>query len=411
MSVFSGLCTSIQDFGTLKSNPRTEKISKITIHHMAGVSSGSNCARAHLSGDRQASANYYIGVDGDICGGVSETRRAWTSASAWNDQRAITIEVSNSRAATPWPVSDKAYDALIRLCADICSRYGITPHFSGTKDGTLTAHYMYAATACPGDTLKDLLKCGVVEDDIKRVLSGLPKRAIDSQNDEERIWDFLMSKIGNAYGVAGLMGNLYAESGLRANNLQNSFEKKLGLTDLQYTEAVDSGVYSRDRFIRDGAGYGLAQWTFWARKENLYNFKGSRSISDLDMQLDFLWDELSHGYKGILQALQSARTVYDASTVVLTQFERPADQSEAMKQKRAAYGQTYYDKYAGTSSGGYLVRVTADELNVRKGPGTNFGINTVIHKGEVYTITQEAGSWGHLKSGAGWINLRYTKRL
>jgi hypothetical protein len=270
---------------------------------------------------------------------------------------------------------------------------------------------MYAATACPGDTLKDLLKCGVIEDDIKRVLSGLPKRATDSQNDEERIWDFLMSKIGNAYGVAGLMGNLYAESGLKSNNLQNSFEKKLGLTDLQYTEAIDSGAYSRDRFIRDGAGYGLAQWTFWARKENLYNFKGSRSISDLDMQLDFLWDELSHGYKGILQALQSARTVYDASTVVLTQFERPADQSEAMRQKRAAYGQTYYDKYAGTPSRGYLVRVTADELNVRKGPGTNFGINTVIHKGEVYTITQEAGSWGHLKSGAGWINLRYTKRL
>lgn len=411
MSVFSGLCTSIQDFGTLKSNPRTEKISKITIHHMAGVSSGINCAKAHLSGDRQASANYYIGVDGDICGGVSETRRAWTSASAWNDQRSITIEVSNSRAATPWPVSDKAYDALIRLCADICSRYGIAPHFSGTKDGTLTAHYMYAATACPGDTLKDLLKCGVIEDDIKKALSGLPKQSEAPLSDEERIWDYLISKIGNAYGVAGLMGNLYAESGLKSNNLQNSFEKKLGLTDLQYTEAVDSGAYSRDRFIRDGAGYGLAQWTFWNRKENLYNFKGSRSISDLDMQLDFLWDELSHGYKGILQALLSARTVYDASTIVLTQFERPADQSEAMKQKRAAYGQAYYDRYAGTPSGGYLVRVTADELNVRKGPGTNFGINTVIHKGEVYTITQEAGNWGHLKSGAGWINLRYTKRL
>ena len=91
MSVFSGLCTSIQDFGTLKSNPRTEKISKITIHHMAGVSSGIDCAKAHLLGDRQASANYYIGNNGDICGGVSETRRAWTSASAWNDQRAITM--------------------------------------------------------------------------------------------------------------------------------------------------------------------------------------------------------------------------------------------------------------------------------------------------------------------------------
>lgn len=411
MSTFSELCTSVQDFDTAKSNPRTEKISKITIHHMAGVSSGLNCAKAHLASDRQASANYYIGNDGDICGGVSEDRRAWTSSSAWNDQRAITIEVSNSRAMTPWPVSDKAYDALIKLCADICRRYNITPHFCGTKDGSLTAHFMYAATACPGDTLKDLLKCGIIESDIKKALNGLPKKATDAQNDEERIWDYLMSKLGNAYGTAGLMGNLYAESGLRSNNLQNSFEKNLKMNDREYTEAVDSGAYSRDRFIRDGAGYGLAQWTFWTRKENLYNFKGSRSIADLDMQLDFLWDELSHGYKGIMQALQRAVSVYDASTVVLTQFERPADQSEAMKQKRASYAQRYFDAYARQTAGGsFLVKIMADILNVRKGPGIDFPVTTTVKKGEVYTITQEVSGWGALKSGGGWINLNYVKR-
>lgn len=66
-----------------------------------------------------------------------------------------------------------------------------------------------------------------------------------------------MSKIGNAYGVAGLMGNLYAESGLRSNNLQNSFEKKLNMSDEAYTRAVDNGTYTN--FINDSAGYGLAQ--------------------------------------------------------------------------------------------------------------------------------------------------------
>lgn len=65
----------------------------------------------------------------------------------------------------------------------------------------------------------------------------------------------------NDFGVAGLMGNLFAESGLNPKNLQNTYEKKLGMTDAEYTAAVDSGSYSN--FVKDSAGYGLAQWTYW----------------------------------------------------------------------------------------------------------------------------------------------------
>ena len=114
MSTFSSLCTSIVDFGAHNSNPRTEKITKITIHHMAGVMSGKDCANYHKARNA-SSANYYIGNGGDIVGGVSEDRRAWTSGSNWNDQRAITIEVSNSKTAEPWPFSDKAYQSTIAL--------------------------------------------------------------------------------------------------------------------------------------------------------------------------------------------------------------------------------------------------------------------------------------------------------
>ena len=56
-----------------------------------------------------------------------------------------------------------------------------------------------------------------------------------------------------------------------------------------------------------------------------------------------------------------------------------------------------------TSSLG-VYRVNVDELNVRQGPGTSYPITTVVHKGEAYTITQMSGSWGKLKSGAGWMN-------
>lgn len=168
---------------------------------------------------------------------------------------------------------------------------------------------------------------------------------------EQKIWSFLMERINNPYGVAGLMGNLYAESGLRPNNLQNSYEKSLGMTDESYTAAVDSGAY--DNFVKDAAGYGLAQWTYWSRKKALKEFADwlNLSIGDLTMQLEFLWKELYESFNtSVLAVLKNAKTVKEASDVVLTKYERPADQSDAAKAKRAGYGQTYYDKYASTGS-------------------------------------------------------------
>lgn len=63
------------------------------------------------------------------------------------------------------------------------------------------------------------------------------------------------------------------------------------------------------------------------------------------------------------------------------------------------------------ASGSFLVRVTADVLNVRKGPGTNYSIATTVKKNEVYTIVDTNGTWGKLKSGAGWISLNYANKI
>ena len=64
----------------------------------------------------------------------------------------------------------------------------------------------------------------------------------------------------------------------------------------------------------------------------------------------------------------------------------------------------------------YLVKVTTDVLNIRKGPGTNYGTNGAIRDKGTYTIVAEstgagASMWGKLKSGAGWISLDYTKKV
>lgn len=67
--------------------------------------------------------------------------------------------------------------------------------------------------------------------------------ALTGKTNDEKIWNYLKSNGFNEFGTAGLMGNLYAESGLKPTNLQNSSEKKLGLTDDTYTAAVDNGDY------------------------------------------------------------------------------------------------------------------------------------------------------------------------
>jgi hypothetical protein len=168
----------------------------------------------------------------------------------------------------------------------------------------------------------------------------------DKAADPKVIWDFLKSQGLNDYGIAGLMGNLYAESGLKPTNLQNTFEKKLGYTDAEYTAAVDQKLYTN--FVNDSAGYGLAQWTYYSRKQNMLTFhtKKGKSIGDLNTQLEFLVHELTTGYKSsVWEVLKSAKSVLEASNAVLLKFERPADQSTSVQNKRASFGQGYYDKY------------------------------------------------------------------
>lgn len=137
---------------------RTEKITKITIHHMAGCLTADACASIFANPRRCASSNYIIGKNGEIKCCVDEEFRAWTSGSNWNDQRAITIEVANCKGAPNWEISDEVMNSLIELCADICRRYCIVPFFTGDKNGSLTFHYMFQATECPGRYIKNHVK-------------------------------------------------------------------------------------------------------------------------------------------------------------------------------------------------------------------------------------------------------------
>lgn len=355
------------------SGQRTHSIDRITPHCVVGQCTAEGLGDWFAKSSTQASSNYGIDRDGKVGMYVEEKNRSWCSSSNANDQRAITIECA-SDTTEPYTMRDIVYQTLIKLCVDICKRYGKKKLlWLVDKDKTLayqpaademiiTIHRWFANKSCPGEWLYSGL--GDLANKVTAELGGNTTTEPAAATDNEKvIWDYLYGKIGNAYGVAGLMGNLYAESALRPNNLQNTFEKSLGLTDAEYTSKVDDGSYTN--FIKDSAGYGLAQWTYWSRKQALqeYSKATGKPIGDLDMQLAFIWKELSEGYKALLKTLQTATSITDASTAVLTQYERPADQGASVQAKRAGYGQTYYDKYATAI---YPKKLTSGYYRVRK---------------------------------------------
>lgn len=143
------------------SAPRNHKIDTITIHCMAGNLSVESCGACFAEPSRKASSNYGIGSDGRIALYVDEANRSWCSSNGVNDNRAVTIEVANTVAAEPWPVSDKAYASLLSLVTDICKRNGIKKLlWRGDKSligqvdkQNMTVHRWFAAKACPGDYL------------------------------------------------------------------------------------------------------------------------------------------------------------------------------------------------------------------------------------------------------------------
>ena len=224
---------------------------------------------------------------------------------------------------------------------------------------------------------------------------------------EKIIWDYLMKKIGNPYGVAGLMGNLYVESKLNPTCLQGSYAKKFGINGEEYTKRVDNKSYVN--FVNDSAGYGLAQWTHSSRKQLLLNFAQQRgaSIGDLDMQLDYLWQEIQM-YTTVINTLKSATSVREASDVVVKRYEKPKHQEESYLKNRADFGQKYYAKF---TAKGKMVHPTTDKVNVRVGNGLKYRRILQANKIDSFEYVGTIGNWHAIvvNDQVGWISADFTK--
>lgn len=192
-------------------------------------------------------------------------------------------------------------------------------------------------------------------------------------SDKELIWSRLLADIGNEYGVAALMGNLQAESGLISYRLQGDFSSGYQ-TSIDYTNKVNSGEISKSDFVNNGpngGGYGLAQWTYPPRKQALYEkwqSGGYHSIGSVTLACDYLLYELKNDYVGVYNVLKSASSIRVASDKVLHDFENPADQSVSVEILRAQYGASIYEEMKGVppSGGG------GGSTSTKKKKGYNF---------------------------------------
>lgn len=211
-------------------NPRNGKISKITIHHMAGKTTVEGCGNTFKPESRKASSNYGVDSDGRVGLYVEEKNRSWASSSRANDNVAVTIEVANDVIGGNWHVSDQALAKTIELCADICRRNDIKKlEFTGDAKGNLTMHKYFAATACPGpyleskfpyiaDEVNKLLSAEIELTDADDIVKELGSRGIMT---DTALWMSKCSADKNAYSMAYSICNKTKVSPMRAKPLES----------------------------------------------------------------------------------------------------------------------------------------------------------------------------------------------
>ncbi len=181
----------------------------------------------------------------------------------------------------------------------------------------------------------------------------------ESEANKEEIWNYLINKGLSSAGAAGVIGNLEWESSCLPNNLENAAEIKSGMSDTSFTVAVDNGSISREEFITSSRfgvydngtyGYGLAQWTYSTRKAGLYDYAKNRgcSIGNLNMQLDYMWQEMSSSLKNYLK---NTSDYSDACVEFHNVYEGSADDASRIA-GRVKLAKAVYESHGG--GGSYL---------------------------------------------------------
>lgn len=207
------------------------------------------------------------------------------------------------------PIAEKCSQFLNTLNTDLDT---VQSNFTTLSNYLMQTSSTYQTADSEASSTVQLRLDGV--DTTTTTTSGTDTTLVGSNN-AEQIWNYLDAQGFSDAGIAGIMGNLAQESGLRANNVQNH----MGYEDEDYVAGIKNGTISREDFINDGRGFGIAQWTYHTRKAALYDTLGPENIDSLGGQLAFMVDEMGDD---LTNQLKNATSVNDATDVFQYTYER-----------------------------------------------------------------------------------------
>ena len=162
----------------------------------------------------------------------------------------------------------------------------------------------------------------------------------------ETVWIALKKKtVLSDEAIAGLMGNLEAESNCESCRVQGDFTADRRVSKA-YAADVNRGNISQYSFSHDQKGFGLPQFTYFSRKSNLYDYCKSigAGIEDEEAQIDFMLSEMQNEYVTMWRQLLSCSDIRTAADLVCRQYERPAVNNV---EARAEYGRQIYAQFHG----------------------------------------------------------------
>lgn len=380
------------------SGARQHAIDTITIHEVWGECSMRALGDIFLPVSRQASSNYGVCTDG-IALFVSEANRAWTSGSWENDNRAVTIETSNSR-TYPNPVSDAVYKRLIDLCADICKRNGKTKMvWCGSLAATnarkfapnemrMTLHKWFQATDCPGVWLEQHM-----QDIANKVNAKLGAK--DGWVKENGKWYYYENN-KKVTGWKKVDGRWYYMDAAGVMQTGWIVEKKnkyyCGKNGAMLTGWQTIGG---DRYYFAPGDSGRMQ-TGWIQVENKWYYANKDGVIQTG------WIKL----KGKKYYLKPS----DKGAMVTGWFK--GKEMWRYFKANGVYSASISKKYKP-----YQAKVTADDLNIRKNASVDYDIVGELKKGAIVTIVKtkvgkDKRTWGllaeYFEHKNGWVAVKYT---
>lgn len=312
----------------------TGRIKYIVIHYVGALGGAEANCNYYKSVNRNASAHYFVGFDGEIWQCVEDGDVAWhCGAKSYKhpecrNSNAIGIEMcvrkkntaSMSASDKDWYFEDATVKATIELTKELMKKYNVPVD-------RVIRHYDVTGKTCPAPYVHD----AAAWNNFKAQLSGSSAAPAAPSTS---------NKVVTSFPAVPFMVQVI-------------------IPDLNYrSEPSMKGV------VKGQTG------------------KGSFTITEVKNG----WGKLKSGVGWILIENPSYVTIGKSVAAAAPAPAKPASTS-------------------------YKVQVTASALNVRKGPGTNYGVATVIRDKGVYTIVETNNGWGKLKSGAGWISLNYTKKI